>query len=142
MVEAARFLTLHFPYKIEYFYENGRLGTNGIDGEGRYYHKGLYLNSSKYSTISKSKNGPKVWGCSLYSTPVKRNDNNGLDCSGFVSWALLNGGQLLVASLIVENINMVGYLPFMLITSLITGMFVGLVSKYCCPKMEKFSKKH
>ena len=92
VVEAARFLTLHFPYKIEYFYENGRLGTNGIDGEGRYYHKGLYLNSSKYSTISKSKNGPKVWGCSLYSTPVKHNDNNGLDCSGFVSWALLNGG--------------------------------------------------
>lgn len=92
VVEAARFLTLHFPYKIEYFYENGRLGTNGIDGEGRYYHKGLYLNSSKYSTISKSKNGPKVWGCSLYSTPVKHNDNNGLDCSGFVSWTLLNGG--------------------------------------------------
>ena len=52
-----------------------------------------------------------------------------------------NVGQLLVASLIVENINMVGYLPFMLITSLITGMFVGLVSKYCCPKMEKFSEK-
>lgn len=92
VVEAARFLTLHFPYKIEYFYENGRLGTNGIDGEGRYYHKGLYLNSNKYSSISKSKNGPKTWGCSLYSTPVKRNDSNGLDCSGFVSWAILNGG--------------------------------------------------
>lgn len=92
VVEAARFLTLHFPYKIEYFYENGRLGTNAVDGEGRYYHKGLYLNSSRYSSISKSKNGPKAWGCSLYSTPVKRNDSNGLDCSGFVSWALLNGG--------------------------------------------------
>lgn len=92
VVEAARFLTLHFPYKIEYFYENGRLVTNGVDGEGRYYHKGLYLNSSRYSSISKSKNGPKAWGCSLYSTPVKRKDSNGLDCSGFVSWALLNGG--------------------------------------------------
>ena len=52
-----------------------------------------------------------------------------------------NIGQLLVASLIVENINMVGYLPFMLITSLITGMFVGLVSKYCCSEMEKISGK-
>ena len=92
VVEAARFLTLHFPYKIEYFYENGRLGTNRIDGEGRYYHKGLYLNSSRYSSISKSGSGPKAWGCKLYSSPVKEKTNNGLDCSGFVSWALLNGG--------------------------------------------------
>lgn len=91
-VEAARFLTLHFPYKIEYFYENGRLGTNKIDGEGRYYHEGLYLNSSKYSSISKSGSGPKTWGCKLYSSPVKKKTNNGLDCSGFVSWVLLNGG--------------------------------------------------
>lgn len=92
VVEAARFLTLHFPYKIEYFYENGRLGTNKIDGEGRYYKKGLYLNSSRYSYISKSGSGPKAWGCSLYSSPVKKKTSNGLDCSGFVSWALVNGG--------------------------------------------------
>lgn len=92
VVEAARFLTLHFPYKIEYFYENGRLGTNRIDGEGRYYHKGLYLNSSRYKNISKSGSGPKSWGCKLYSSPVKEKTNNGLDCSGFVSWTLLNGG--------------------------------------------------
>lgn len=51
-----------------------------------------------------------------------------------------NIGQLLVASLIVENINMVGYLPFMLIASLVTGIFVGLVSKYCYPKLTKFSQ--
>lgn len=92
VVEAARFLTLHFPYKIEYFYENGRLGTNKIDGEGRYYHEGLYLNSSRYSSISKSGSGPKAWGCKLYSSPIRKKTNNGLDCSGFVSWALLNGG--------------------------------------------------
>ncbi|WP_434798157.1 Gx transporter family protein [Terrisporobacter vanillatitrophus] len=52
-----------------------------------------------------------------------------------------NIGQLLVASIIVQNINMVGYLPFMLIASLVTGMFVGLVSKYCYPKLTKFSVK-
>lgn len=52
-----------------------------------------------------------------------------------------NIGQLLVASIIVKNINMVGYLPFMLIASLVTGMFVGLVSKYCHPKLTKFSVK-
>ena len=52
-----------------------------------------------------------------------------------------NIGQLLVASIIVQSINMVGYLPFMLIASLITGMFVGLVSKYCYPKLTIFSER-
>ena len=92
VVEAARFLTLDFPYRINYFYENGRQTTNKVDGEGRYYHVGLYLEKSKYSTIKGSKKGPKTWGCDLYSTPAKRTIVNGLDCSGFVSWALLNGG--------------------------------------------------
>ena len=92
VVEAARFLTLEFPYRINYFYENGRLTKNGIDGEGRYYHTGLYLESSRYGSISASLNGPKAWGCDIYSTPAKRNIANGLDCSGFVTWALLNGG--------------------------------------------------
>lgn len=50
-----------------------------------------------------------------------------------------NMGQLLVASIIVQNINIVGYLPFMLISSLVTGMFVGLVSNYCYPKLVSFS---
>lgn len=50
-----------------------------------------------------------------------------------------NIGQLLVASLIIENLMIVTYLPFMLTASLITGLFVGLVSKYCYPKMKKFS---
>ena len=50
-----------------------------------------------------------------------------------------NIGQLIVASIIVENINMVGYLPFMLTASLVTGMFVGLVAKYCYPLLTKFS---
>lgn len=92
VVEAARFLTLEFPYRINYFYENGRQTTNNVDGEGRYYHKGLYLHKTDYSKITGSATGPKMWGCSLYSNPVDRYDKNGLDCSGFVSWALLNGG--------------------------------------------------
>ena len=92
VVEAARFLTLDFPYKINYFYENGRQTTNKVDGEGRYYHEGLYLHKSRYNSITGTKKGPKTWGCYLYSTPAHRKIKNGLDCSGFVSWALLNGG--------------------------------------------------
>ncbi len=92
-VEVARFLTFDFPYRINYFYENGRLTqANKIDGEGRYYHVGLYLNSSRYKNISKSTSKPKTWGCSMYDNPVHKNVDNGLDCSGFVSWVLLNAG--------------------------------------------------
>lgn len=92
VVEAARFLVLEFPYKISYFYENGRQTTNNVDGEGRYYHVGLYLNESRYDSLTGSYKGPKTWGCPLYSEPAGRNIDNGLDCSGYVSWALLNAG--------------------------------------------------
>ena len=91
-VEAARFLALEFPYKIRYFSENGRGSTNGVDGEGRYYHVGLYLHSSRFSSIKKKLAGPATWGCSMYSRPSHGNRPNGFDCSGFVSWVLLNGG--------------------------------------------------
>lgn len=93
-VEAARFLTLDFPYRINYFYENGRQTTNKVDGEGRYYHVGLYLNKDRFKNLtgSTTTNNKGVWGCSIYSYPAKRNIDNGLDCSGFVSWALLNAG--------------------------------------------------
>ena len=91
-VEAARFLSLEFPYRINYFSENGRLSTNGIDAEGRYYHKGLYLHSSRYKDIGKKRSGPGAWGCMIYSGPAHGIRRNGLDCSGFISWVLYNGG--------------------------------------------------
>lgn len=104
VVAAARFLTLEFSYRIPYFYENGRLNNYGegkkVDGEGRYYHKGLYLNSSRYEQITKKFTGPGAWGCKITQYQDAPNYNfvprlkypNGLDCSGFISWVLLNGG--------------------------------------------------
>ena len=97
VLAAARFLTLEFPYTIGYFNENGRLNGHGyrpyIDGEGRYYHKGLYLSEKKYKDIIKStKTGPKIWGCKLYDKFVDRYKSNGFTCSGFVTWAMYNGG--------------------------------------------------
>lgn len=58
-VQAARFLLLQFPYHMNYFNENGRLPY--ADGEGRYYHTGLYLNEYKVEEegISKTVRGPK-----------------------------------------------------------------------------------
>ena len=102
VVTAARFLVLEFPYRIDYFFENGRLNNYGkkayVDGEGRYYKKGLYLHEEKYSTLLATKYGPATWGCPLTNW---QNDHgyvkgkkypNGLDCSGFVTWALYNAG--------------------------------------------------
>lgn len=95
-VAAARFLTLEFKHRIHYFYENGRLLTNNerpyVDGEGRYYHTGLYLNEEKYKDLKKSMHGPATWGCNLYSRITKATSPNGIDCSGYVSWILLNAG--------------------------------------------------
>ena len=95
-VAAARFLTLEFKYRIAYFYENGRLLTNGdmdyVDGEGRYYHTGLYLNENKFDDIVASSYGPAIWGCNMYTKTLRMKTPNGLDCSGFISWLLLNAG--------------------------------------------------
>ena len=94
VVEAARFLALDFPYRINYFYENGRQTTNNVDGEGRYYHVGLYLTEKKIENLTGSTytSNKAPWGCKIFSYPINKKDENGLDCSGFVSWALLNGG--------------------------------------------------
>ena len=96
-VAAARFLALEFPYRIHYFTENGRLISyigHFCDGEGRYYHKGLYLHESRYANLDPELilDMPAVWGGKLYEYTNERFWPNGLDCSGFVSWALLQAG--------------------------------------------------
>lgn len=95
-VAAARFLVLEFRYTIPYFYENGRLNNHAeipyADGEGRYYHEGLYLNESRFSNIIEIYAGPAVWGQTLYCYQTEDYEPNGLSCGGYVSWALLNAG--------------------------------------------------
>lgn len=103
VVAAARFLTLEFSYRVPYFYENGRLENyepyQYVDGEGRYYHKGLYLSTKKIKDLKANFVGPAIWGCNLQNYTdwngvyvTGQLYPNGLDCSGFVTWALLNGG--------------------------------------------------
>lgn len=98
VVAAARFLTMQLKYRIPYFIENGRTYHYNhqkpyCDGEGRYYHRGLYLSEDKFAEIEKSVSGPAMWGAYIKEWSE---DNgvirNGLDCSGFVCWCLLNGG--------------------------------------------------
>ncbi len=101
-VAAARFLALEFEYRVPYFFENGRLspheGRPYCDGEGRYYHQGLYLSEDKFDDLSYVRFGPATWGQLLLNWETKyafvggNRYPNGLDCSGFVCWCLINGG--------------------------------------------------
>ena len=91
--EAARFITLEFKYKVPYFYENGRLTFSfQVDGEGRYYHKGLYIGPEKEKEITLNRSGPASWGCPLMDADSGLWGRNGLDCSGYVTWVLVNAG--------------------------------------------------
>lgn len=120
VVAAARFLSLQFPYKITYMSESGRLDTyinsHITDGEGRYYHKGLFLSEDKFDILGNGYYGRATWG--QYFEEDDSDDHsrdeeylsglltvsdigthlylskrpNGLDCSGFIAWCYLNGG--------------------------------------------------
>ena len=95
VVEAARFLSMCFNYKIPYFCENGRMtGAVYCDGEGRFYHKGLYLSEDKYALIDPKGviEGPGMWGSMMHMSCGVLKHPNGLDCSGFVTWCLVQAG--------------------------------------------------
>lgn len=47
-----------------------------------------------------------------------------------------NFGQVLVASLMMSNIRIFSYLPILLLTSLFTGYFVGLTSKFAVKNLK------
>jgi len=47
-----------------------------------------------------------------------------------VGAAFHNIGQILVAILVVQNTNLIYYLPFLMITSIVTGVLVGITSGY------------
>ena len=96
-VAAARFLAMEFPYRINYFTENGRMDSCSgkyVDGEGRYYHRGLYLDPSRYENIDMNytMSGPAPWGCTIFEYSYERNARNGLDCSGSMTWVLVQAG--------------------------------------------------
>ena len=98
VVAAARFLSLEFKQRVPYFLENGRITHFNhqrpyCDGEGRYYHKGLYLSTDKYADLEKSVAGPMMWGGYIKEWSTENGMMpNGLDCSGFVCWCIYNGG--------------------------------------------------
>ena len=53
-----------------------------------------YLNEYKAEKegIVRTVRGPEPWGCPIFSIPYGSAQRNSLDCSGFVSWCLVNAG--------------------------------------------------
>lgn len=51
-----------------------------------------------------------------------------------------NIGQLSVAGMIIKNSMIFGYLPYMLLASVITGLFVGIASKFMVGKLSSIDK--
>lgn len=50
-----------------------------------------------------------------------------------------NIGQLIVASLIVKNIGVMLYLPFLSLAGIVTGIFVGMAANYVIAHMNKLA---
>ena len=50
---------------------------------------------------------------------------------------LHNAGQLLVAMAVVENINLIAYLPPLMIAGMVTGILIGIVSAQVIPRIKK-----
>lgn len=53
-----------------------------------------------------------------------------------------NFAQILVASLMMNNVKIFSYLPVLQLTSIFTGYFVGLVSNYAVKNLEKSINKY
>lgn len=49
-----------------------------------------------------------------------------------------NLGQLLMAALVIENMNILYYLPFLMLLAIPTGLFVGIVTRYLLPYLRRF----
>jgi len=59
----------------------------------------------------------------------------GISCTGAV---FHNVGQLLVASVLIGNIRIMSYLPFLSFLGIITGAFVGIASFYLIGSTKRF----
>lgn len=49
-----------------------------------------------------------------------------------------NLGQLLMAAIVIENANILYYLPFLMLLAIPTGLFVGIVTRYLLPYLKRF----
>lgn len=66
----------------------------------------------------------------------KRLSMIGVSMAGGVSH---NIGQILVAMYVVDNANLLYYLPILCISGVLTGMLIGYIGKKCLPLIRKYA---
>lgn len=58
---------------------------------------------------------------------------------GIISALMHNFGQLIVASIIVADMSVIGYIPVLLISALVTGAVTGTILKAVMPKLKNIT---
>ena len=93
VVAAALYLSSHINVHIPYFWSGGHFHTYFETQKPSFIEKEFYDGGNKFMGVSNK------WGCSVkmdYGGTEKQKDGEiwpfGMDCSGFVAWAILNGG--------------------------------------------------
>ncbi|MDO4519897.1 MAG: Gx transporter family protein [Eubacteriales bacterium] len=51
-----------------------------------------------------------------------------------------NVGQIIVAMFIVESTNLVYYLPFLIVTGIVTGVLIGFISEMVIKRIKIYFK--
>lgn len=52
-----------------------------------------------------------------------------------------NIGQIIAAIIVIDNLNVIYYLPVLIVSGIITGVATGLVGKYCMTYLSRFADK-
>lgn len=58
---------------------------------------------------------------------------------GIISALMHNLGQLIAASIIVSNMSIIGYVPVLLVSALVTGAITGAILKAVMPKLKSIT---
>ncbi len=68
---------------------------------------------------------------------VKRSDKVSVVTVSVAGGISHNIGQLLVAMAVIENLNLIFYLPVLLISGFITGLIIGIVCRLVLPRIRR-----
>ncbi len=70
-------------------------------------------------------------------TLIKRTDKVSVVTVSVAGGICHNIGQILVAMAVVENLNLIFYLPVLLISGFLTGLLIGIVSRLILPRIRR-----
>ncbi|MCC8141179.1 MAG: Gx transporter family protein [Lachnospiraceae bacterium] len=68
---------------------------------------------------------------------IKRTDKVSVITVSVMGGIFHNIGQLIVAMIVIENLNLVFYLPVLLLSGFLTGLVIGIVSRLILPRIKR-----